>query len=96
MANWALLACVIEVLVWLDVPVVPPGVVCEVPVAVPVFWPAPLVVPAVTPTIRRSTVAGTGRVGSALADGLRGADSKGKRRPPKRYPTERAGQRLRR
>ena len=51
MANEALLAWVCDVLVWLDVPVVPPGVVCEVPVAVPVFWPAPVVVPAVTPAI---------------------------------------------
>ena len=49
MANEALFACVCDVLTWLDVPVVPPGVVCEVPVAVPVFWPAPVVVPAVTP-----------------------------------------------
>ena len=51
MANWALLACVTEVLVCEEVPVVPPGVVCEVPVAVPVFWPAAVVVPAVMPKI---------------------------------------------
>ena len=51
MANEALFACVCDVLVWLDVPVVPPGVVCEVPVAAPVFCPAPAVVPAVTPMI---------------------------------------------
>ena len=50
-ANEALLACVIDVLVWLDVPVEPPGVVCEVALAVPAFCPAPLVVPAVTPMI---------------------------------------------
>ena len=50
-ANDALLACVIEVLLCVAVPVVPPGVVCEVAAAVPVFWPAPDVVPAVTPMI---------------------------------------------
>ena len=51
MANDALLAWVWLVLVCADVPVVPPGVVCDVPCAAPVFWPAPLVVPAVRPTI---------------------------------------------
>ena len=51
MANEALFAWVCDVLTWVDVPVVPPGVVCEVPVAEPLFCPAPLVVPAVKPTM---------------------------------------------
>jgi hypothetical protein len=42
MAKLALFGLRLLVLVWLDVPVVPPGVVCEVPVAAPVFWPAAL------------------------------------------------------
>jgi len=47
----ALLACVTLVLVWVEVPVEPPGVVCEVAAACPVFCPAPAVVPTVNPAI---------------------------------------------